>query len=361
MIRKTLFGIFLYQSTSFGVVVERPIIPWTLNQTELRYSLNSVAIDTNLEVITPTWDQILMRIYLNQTDQTVEKVGLYFSENNLKNVGPRILKIALKGSEAKLMQKMVEKLVLDPETKRYTAEISKDVLPFVDSKKVLGYFATRHYQLTIPPPKSEASATALNNLIQQTDGYLSIKKRISLKQMIKDGKSLHVDQDLLPEFARKNVGQFNIVKGPNCFHSALSFQGEKFSRLPFVNAKREEGYDSAMINHDELWTALQNAFYEVNPGRSELKYGDIIVFSELDKNREDTPFDFRRIKHASTYLFDGYMFSKGSKSANSPYIIKPLTEEWTHWERDSTLLGVKVFRRAFKNVRDIPLVVQELF
>ena len=360
MIRKILFGIFLYQSTSLGVVLDRPVIPWTLKQTELHSSLN-VAIDTNLQLIKPTWDQILMRIYMSPKDQTVEKVALFFPENNLKNVGPRIFKIALKGAEAKLMQKVVEKIVLDPETKRYTAEVSKDVLPLIDSNKVLAYFATRHYQLTILPPKSKASATAIYNLIQQTDGYLSTKKRLALKEMVKEGKSINVDQNLLPDFAKRNVGQFNIVKGPNCFHAALSFQGEKFSKLPFVNAKREEGYDAAMINHDELWTALQNAFYEVNPGKSELKYGDILVFSELDKHREDAPFDFRRIKHASTYLFNGYMFSKGSKSANSPYIIRPLTEEWKYWERDSTLLGVKVFRRAFKNVRDIPLVVQELF
>jgi len=360
MIRIPLLAIFIHQATALGAVIDRPIIPWTLKQNNLRSSLQ-IPVDAKPMLIAPSWDQILMRMYLSPKDPTVEKVSLYFSENDVKKIGPRIFKIAKKGSEDKLMQKMLEKLTLDPETKRYTAEISKNLLPLVDSKKILSHFATKHYQLTILPTTSTEASSITNQLIHQTDGFLSAKKRLALRELVKSGKPIVVEQDLLPDFAKKNIRQFNIVKGPNCFHAALSFQGEKVSKLPFVNAKREEGYDPAMINHDELWTILQNAFYEVNPVKSELKYGDILVFSELDKNREDAPFDFRRIKHASTYLFDGYMFSKGSKSANSPYIIRPLSEEWGYWQRDSTILGVKVFRRAFKNVRDIPLVVQELF
>jgi len=360
MIKKLILGIYFIQGTAGASLMERTVLPWTLAESELRSSLD---LPTTVQVkdISPSWDQILMRIYLNQKDPTVEKIGLFFQEKNYKQLGTRILKIAKKGSEEILLQKMSERLVQDAESKRYTSEISKDLLPYVDPKKVQEYFSAKHYQLTIPALKSEADLKSIYRVIQQTDGFISTKKRLALKQKVKQGLPINVEVELLPEFAKKFVRQFNIVKGPNCFHAALSFQGERFSRLPFVNAKREEGYDPVMINHDELWTILQNAFYEVNPVKSQLKYGDILVFSELDKNRADAPFDFRRIKHASTYLFDGYMFSKGSKSANSPYIIKPLSEEWTQWQRDSKILGVKVFRRAFKNVRDIPLVVQELF
>lgn len=360
MIKRLILGIFAFQGTAAATLMEPPALGWTLNESDLRSALD-VPLAVKVKAVSPTWDQILMRIYLSQNDPTVEKVGLFFQENNSKQLGTRILKIAKRGSEETLLQKMTTRVVLDSESKRFTSEISKDLLPFIDPKKVQDYFSARHYQLTIPPFKSELELKSIYRLIQQTDGFLSTKKRLALRKKAKQGLPINVEEDLLPEFAKKFVKQFNIVKGPNCFHAALSFQGERVSRLPFVNAKREEGYDPSMINHDELWTTLQNAFYEVNPVKSELKYGDILVFSELDKNRADAPFDFRRVKHASTYLFGGYMFSKGSKSANSPYTIKPLSQEWAQWQKDTKILGVKVFRRAFKNVRDIRPVVQELF
>ena len=62
--------------------------------------------------------------------------------------------------------------------------------------------------------------------------------------------------------------------------------------------------------------------------------------------------DFRSLRHAATYLVGGYAFAKGSKSANSPYLIRPLIDEWSTWTKFTERLGVKVYRRNLKHVKN---------
>ena len=108
-----------------------------------------------------------------------------------------------------------------------------------------------------------------------------------------------------------------------------------------------------MINYDELWRALQSNFYEINPKETKLKYGDIIVFFDIPSSSKYEVY-FRWIKHASTYLFNHYVFSKGSKSADSIYAIKTLEEEWSSWSRRTEKLAIKVFRRGLRHVKTAP-------
>ena len=150
------------------------------------------------------------------------------------------------------------------------------------------------------------------------------------------------------------VKKFPIFRGPNCFHASVAFQEATFPNEPYINLKRESRHHSTMINHDELWRVLNTYFYEISPKNAELKYGDIIAFFEIPFNSRKNIVNYRWLKHASTYLFGGYVFSKGSKSPNTPYSVKTLDEEWETWEKHTKNLGVKVFRRSFKNVKRNP-------
>ena len=107
-----------------------------------------------------------------------------------------------------------------------------------------------------------------------------------------------------------------------------------------------------MINYDELWRAVNYNFYEIDPKTTPLKYGDLIMFFDVeDMNR--SPY-FKWIRHAATYLFGNYTFSKGSKSPNSAYSVKTLEDEWTTWKRLTKNLQAKVFRRSRKSVNTRP-------
>ena len=64
--------------------------------------------------------------------------------------------------------------------------------------------------------------------------------------------------------------------------------------------------------------------------------------------------NFKWIRHASTYLFNSYTFSKGSKSPNSPYIVGTLSDEWQTWKKFTKNLGIKVFRRNQNHVKKRP-------
>ncbi len=150
------------------------------------------------------------------------------------------------------------------------------------------------------------------------------------------------------------VKKFLTSRGPNCFHAALAFQGPQLTRSPLINVKEEDGYHRAMINYDELWRALSLEFYEINPVHTPLKYGDVLVFLDVPKTAATGATNFRWIRHAATYLFNGYTFSKGSKSPNTPYTVKTLEEEWQTWKRYSAQLGVRVYRRSFDAVPAMP-------
>ena len=164
---------------------------------------------------------------------------------------------------------------------------------------------------------------------------------------------MSVDKDLLPSFPRKVVRRFVIYRGPNCFHASLAFHDRTLTRSNFFNVTREKGYHRAMINYDELWRILSSNFYQADHRASKIQYGDILVFFDIPEEPRKV-INFRWIRHTATYLFNGYTFSKGSKSADTPYTVKTLKEEWKTWSKISKNLAVKIFRRSTKRVKKRP-------
>lgn len=242
-------------------------------------------------------------------------------------------------------------------SKLKSLNITSEAYHFMDSNKVEEMFAKTHQNVTVQTLALREEPKLRQELLDQLTPFFSSESRRAVAHKIALGAPLHVDSDLLPSFARKMVKKHTIYKGPNCFHAALAFQSPTFTRSSLVNIREEVGYHRSMINYDELWRILNKSFYEVNPTQAPLKYGDMIVFFEVSNHegKSGVPaVDFHAMRHAATYLFDGYVFSKGSKSANTPYLVKTLGEEWDLWRQYTHKLGLKVFRRNVKNVSKVP-------
>ena len=216
-------------------------------------------------------------------------------------------------------------------------------------------FEKIHHKLSLPGDVLKNDKKLRKSLSKQLKGYLSNSELKKLMRKIRTGDDLNVDEDLLPKFARKMVKKYTIYRGPNCFHSSLAFQSPKLPSSSFVNVKIESGYHRAMINYDELWRILNLNFYEINPNETPLQYGDTIVFFDVPRDGDMQNPDFKWIRHAASYLFGDYTFSKGSKSPNTPYSVKTINEEWQTWQKYSKNLAIKVFRRSSKNVTKKPL------
>lgn len=230
--------------------------------------------------------------------------------------------------------------------------IDSKAYALIDPVAFAGLFTKIHHNVEVDGRMLQKDEPTKRLLLDQIQPYLDEPTRAKVARKIQAGESIPVDTMLLPEFARRMVRRYIVYKGPNCFHAALSFQSPLFTRSSLVNVKEEEGYHRAMINYDELWRAIGANFYEIDTRREPLKYGDMLVFFDIPKGNQDNhlPVDYRWIRHAATYLFNGFTFSKGSKSPNTPYAVRTLAEEWATWQKYSKNLGVKVYRRNMDSV-----------
>ncbi|MDD9950820.1 MAG: hypothetical protein OXT67_04570 [Zetaproteobacteria bacterium] len=210
-------------------------------------------------------------------------------------------------------------------------------------------FRKKHLQVSIDPKK--ASPEKLNQLFNQIRPFISRKKYLQVTKKKHSKTKLYLDHHLLPKFAERAVGSFSPFRGPNCFHASLAFHSLKWTKTPTVNITREPGYHWAMINYDELWRALDHQFYPINPKKHPMKYGDLMIYFDVPETEmeQSRPY-FRWIRHAAVYLFNDFVFSKGSKSASTSYAVHTIAEEWKTWASRSKKLGVRIFRRKRKYV-----------
>jgi hypothetical protein len=236
-----------------------------------------------------------------------------------------------------------------PGTALRLVSIDKDAMKLIDMKAFTKIFDKTHHDIAIPTKGLRRNVSQREQLISQLSPFFPQKEIVGIRGKIMAGRPLSVDKDLLPSFARKTVAGYSIFRGPNCFHAALSFQSPLLASSEYVNVRQEQGYHRNMINYDELWRALQLSFYEVDPTKTQLQYGDMIVLFET-KDATNGQVDFKTLRHAATYLMGGYVFAKGSKSANTPYLVRTLGEEWETWTKYTVKLGAKVYRRSLKHV-----------
>lgn len=315
--------------------------------------VNSVAKKISINPST-----ILTRIQQSQQDFRVEPIEIYF-DNKTTAIKSVANKIAQEGEVAQLVSWFRSNLKKNPLAgqkgeRPFLATIDANGLSLIDSARLGHFFAKSTQRLAIDFQKIAEQPELLSELLSQLSYFLPHHEIENIKSLITSNRASELsDSSILPEFARKFLGRYVPFKGPNCFHAALAFQGLEFAGSENVNIRREEGYHEIMINNDELSRALSSQFYEIDPKFAPLKYGDIIVFFEIS-DPQKAAADFRTIKHASVFLFNNFVFAKGSKSANSPYVIKIIEEDWKLWTKITDELGAKVFRRGLKRARKSP-------
>lgn len=295
-------------------------------------------------------------------DATIEPLTLMLNDDDAM-IAQMSEKLAISGREDQLAAYIRSQLQLSRPSKHHdeakTIEVTPEAFALMDKEAFADLYTKDQHNLTIDTSTLKTDRTLRRELMRQLAPFLPKSERAKLLSKILKGQPLDVNTEVLPEFPRKMVRRYVIYRGPNCFHAALAFQSPKLTSSSMINVKDEAGYHRAMINYDELWRVLNTNFYEVNPDKQPLKFGDMVVFYDVPEKVADDlshPVDFRWMRHAATYLFGGYTFSKGSKSPNTPYTVRTLAEEWKTWKRFTTNLGVKVYRRSSKTPQPKPPV-----
>ena len=256
---------------------------------------------------------------------------------------------------------MVNPVAADDLNKTRKIRVHPDLFRLMSAAAVTTRMQRTHVRVSIDSARLLDKPDARGELLAQLAPFMEADELRKVAGKLRIAQQVDVDADLLPAGPRRAVKSFEIFRGPNCFMTALAFQYPKMVRSQLVNIKTERDHHEVMINNDELWRVLQSSFYEVDPARSPLKFGDMIVFFQLPANLKspaDADISYRWVKHATTYLFNDFAYSKGSKSPNSPYLVGTLRSEWRAWEKHVASgggnLGVKVFRKPLKSATSRP-------
>lgn len=264
-------------------------------------------------------------------------------------------------SEQGAQNNQVNPVAVDDPAKTRKIRVHPDLFRLMSAPAVITKMQRTHLRVAIDSPALLEKPDVRGELLTQLAPFVMSAELRKVAEKLRLALPLDVDTDILPSGPRRAVRTFEIFRGPNCFMTALAFQYPKMVRSQLVNIKAERDHHEVMINNDELWRVLQSSFYEVDPERTPLKFGDMIVFFQLPSNLKsptDADVSYRWVKHATTYLFNDFVYSKGSKSPNSPYLVGTLRSEWKAWEKHVTTgggnLGVKVFRKPLKSATSRP-------
>ncbi|MDA9951617.1 hypothetical protein N9D31_03475 [Oligoflexaceae bacterium] len=340
--------------TAFAVSEhKKSVIGYTKDPSVFKASLLLETHDQKLNLNIPT-KKLLKRIKYSSKDPRIEPVqlNLFTDLERLQDLAIDLSKSGKSKRLYKYFRGLMQGKTPQPNQDWIRSELSMKALAWLDLNKLSELYRRPHHRITVKSESLQESKRKRSELKHQLSSFMSERDISRILGKISKGEDLVVENDLLSGFARKMTGQYTIFQGPNCFHAALAFHDQKLTRSPFLNVKIEKGYHRAMINYDELWKTISHYFYEISPKKTALEYGDLLVFMDVpDESRK--PY-FKWIRHASTYLFGEYTFSKGSKSSNTPYSIKTLKDEWKTWQGYSKNLRVKVFRRNQNHVNKRP-------
>ena len=330
---------FLYDITTFTTTIALPL-------------------EEKHEKVRIPLSKLKTRVKKSEEDKTIEplSVALGPEERQIVALSERIARVGKEDDLIRYLANTYDKS--DPIKKgspNRMVVIDKEGYQLVNPHALSDLYAKTHRKLTLDIDKLNETPRMRRKLMSQIKPFVSSEHFKRLQAQMKQGGKIEIDAELLPEFARKMVGSYLIYRGPNCFHAALAFQSTKLTSSSLFNVKEEKEYHRSMINYDELWRTLNTNFYEVNPDKTPLKYGDVLIFFDVPPDFQDADrIHFKWIRHAATYLFNHYTFSKGSKSPNSPYTIRTVSDEWNTWKKFTKNLGVKVFRRNQKRVTNRP-------
>lgn len=292
----------------------------------------------------------LLEERLSLEGQMVEP--LYFHCPNLDLQCSEILTYFAREGEALALAESTRKLPHPKKKDWYRFEFTESSKEFLDFPKIQKKLAVKNYRLEMGTEVFKTHPEKKKQFLFELSYFFSPKELEKIERKLDRQNYLSVKNELLPPLVRSRLGHYTAYQGPNCFEAALSFQGEGFSRSYRYNIKDEPGHHELMINNDELFDLLQKHFIEVDPRENGLRYGDLLVFVDYGEALNEQDFHYSWIKHASVFLFNHYTFSKASKSADSPYSIKTLEEEWARWLKFYKFLKIKVFRKPRRDNKE---------
>lgn len=327
------------------------------NPNFFKASLSLPVTDRITTVEIPT-KKIHTRAKKGSIDGKIEALKLYVPRNP-KHLREMTHALSKSGNEYELFRRFTAKISKLPKAEKKGLKIkivlNQQDLDLIRIGKLQTILSKPHHVVKVNSRSLYRMPPLRKAFFKQLKGFIKRNDRFGIYAKLKQGVDLSLEKDLLPTFAKKMVRKYLVYRGPNCFHAALAFQGQRLTKSPLYNIKEEKGYHRAMINYDELWRTLSTSFYEVDPRRSKLQYGDLLVYFDVPKNLAAyRTTNFRWIRHTATYLFGSYTFSKGSKSSSTPYTIKTLAEEWKTWTGFTKNLGVKVYRKTAVNIKKTP-------
>lgn len=328
-------------------IISRQVIDWSVTYSELA-QVNKFPVKIAKKNLSLSRNKLYKRHHRSKKDQRIEPITLFINQDG-SNIESLATKLAKRGRTRKLARLMQKKkataMPLQKSKGRLSMVVDDTLLNSIDVSKLLGRFKAVHHEVSIDGKRMLNTPGQRDALLQEVRPFLNDKALTLTREKLSRGEQVPIDRYLLTSFARKMVGKYILFRGPNCFHASLAFHNLNLARSPYLNVVREKHHHEAMVNYDELWRTLGKYFFEVSPKKTVLKYGDILVFFDINGDPMASPY-YKDIRHAAVYLFNNFAFSKGSKSPNSPYSVKTLIQEWQHWQKHTRKLGVRVYRKA---------------
>jgi hypothetical protein len=359
-----IFGVSTLLATQEG----RAVTQFTNSNYPFTFDINDVTSSIDLpirdqvETVNMTLETMKERLVKAPTDETVEPLTLNVGAGDTQ-IHAMAEKIALASQKQPLIAYLKRKLSSSPSAALTSVgparlvTLDKAGFSLIDPAKFAAMYSKPQHNLILDSTPLKGNLKLQKQFLRELVPFFPKAERTAIKAKISNGEALDVNTALLPAFPRQMLKKYVVFRGPNCFHAALAFQSTILPSSSFINVKEEPGYHRAMINYDELWRAIKRDFYEIDPLRQPLKYGDMLVFFDVPERESDLPnahVDFRWIRHTATHLFSGYTFSKGSKSPNTPYTVRTLPEEWSTWKRFTKNLALRVYRRSLSKVSAKP-------
>jgi len=340
-----VIGLLLWSASGLAVTQFKPnTTGFTQDISQLKSSLNLPVI-SEIEQLKLPIRNLRIRASRSEKDERIDPVQVYIPRDQ-EAFRQLTGKLAKPGRQSQVEQMLLDKIKqLGPTNRpRVRVDLTQNDLKELNLTAIGNEMAHQHHSVVVLTEKLAQQPKERAEFLDQIKPYLTQDQRRQVATKLRQNVNLSLQEDLLPQFARRMARRYIVFRGPNCFHAALAFHDQDLAKSPKLNIKEEPGYHRAMINYDELWRIINKHFYEVDPSKSALKYGDMIVFFAAPQNPNES-VNFRWIRHTATYLFGSYTFSKGSKSPNTPYSIKTIQEEWATWQGYTSNLGVKIFRR----------------
>ena len=356
----------IFTQTSYGINEKTDGGFWTWKASSLKASLHLPLIALQKTVSMPQ-SIIHSRALLFEADQRIEPLYASLSNPYEKSIANFAKKFSKNDDYIiPLEEYLITKpagIYLSKRQKKNRKQFLRVILnplamSFIDIDKFQQKYSTTSYDLILQSKKFRWNNKQKDLLLEQVSTYLEAHSLSKLKHYINSETNIDVSTLLLPEFASRVLNKYVVYRGPNCFHAAMGFQDKSLLTMTRTNIRIEPNHHHLMINHDELLRIVNWYFYEIDPKKNPLRYGDVIMFLDVPEDSiENQPAQFDWIVHASAYLFGDFVFSKGSKSPNSPYTIKTIDEEWQTWKKLSSNLAIKVFRKSFDNFKQKSTVV----